>query len=405
MSEAKPVADTDARKHVDKDVDQEVADGEKQDDASSASLNNAFIMIYRITSVFAAGLFIIITIIAIMDIIAYIIGELRQKLRVSLDPNFLNAKTTDIQSLEYVKNDADDEPFSIFLEQKLVMGIFIIVATSITLLGLQLGIFFGMKLYFIVKKREFNETLDIPFTYIGLLLLCYLGAVILSSIYKSDFIKNTQSKMKNVRGQLRETKRFIYDSMIADNQFLSALKADDMDTMLTIMQRNANNAMTLQKMLFTYNIYLYYTSQITESDPNWDVMNSMFTPLTIQRQSVDPTLLFQYKRPVFVPNLYPTLRDRLKSSFVGRNGKYDASIERAFLRNFGINMRTLNKKLVRIQNISDGKTSMFGYLMKVFFVSILMSCVILLVVIFIFLSSMFSKIAGFFQGMFGKKEE
>jgi hypothetical protein len=122
----------------------------------------------------------------------------------------------------------------------------------------------------------------------------------------------------------------------------------------------------------------------------------MFSVDGMQKQKVDPTLLLQYKRPVFMPNLYPTIRDKLQKSMT-------KEAERAFLKDFGGIMKDLNKKLVRIQNISEGKKSVFTYLFKVFLVAVLMSCVIILMLIFIFLSKIFAKLSGFFLNLFGRQ--
>lgn len=362
---------------------------------NKASLNQAFIMVYRITSTIAAALFIGIFILSVMDILVYMWRELHQQVVKAMDPNLINGKTTDIQALQYIKNNPDEEPYNIFMEQRLVTGIYIVVGASITLLGLQMAIFFGMKLYSIVAKREFNDTLDIPFNYMGLLMLCYVGAVVLSYIYKTEFVKDAQVKMKNVRTQLRGIKNFMYDNMISDSAFLRALQADDFDAIMSSFLKNTTNLATLRKMMFTYNVYSYFSSQIPESDPNYDTLTAMFSTDGMQKQKVDPTLLLHYKRPIYIPNLYPSIRNKISKSMTKVN-------ERAFLRDFGAAMKTLNKKLVRVQNISEGKSSVLWYMLKVLLVTILMTIVIVLMLLFIFLSGVFSKISGFVLGLFGR---
>jgi hypothetical protein len=362
----------------------------------TGSMNDAFLMIYRVMAILASVMFFGILVLSIIDILVYIFRELNQRFRVTIDPGFINAKSTDVQTLQYVKNNPNDEPYSIFLEQRLVMSIFIIVGSCITLLGLQMAIFFGMKLYFIVKKQEFKEKISVPMNYLGLLLLCYVGAAVLSGMYKGTFVKNTQVKMKNVRAQMATVRRFLYMNMINDADLLKALRQDDFDGVVSIMKKNRNNLTTLKKMMFTYNVYVFFSSQIPDSDPNYDLLMEMFSVDGMQKQKVDPTLLLQYKRPVFMPNLYPTIRDKLQKSMT-------KEAERAFLKDFGGIMKDLNKKLVRIQNISEGKKSVFTYLFKVFLVAVLMSCVIILMLIFIFLSKIFAKLSGFFLNLFGRQ--
>lgn len=364
----------------------------------TGALKDAFLIIYKVLAMMSAGLFICIFVLSLVDLVSYIFRELNQRLRMTLDPNFINAKTTDIQALQYIKNNPEEEPFSIFLEQRLVTSIYILVGSAITLLGLQFAIFFGMKLYYIVVKREFTETISIPFTYFALLILCYMGAAILGGMYKSSFVKNTQVKMKNIRALMANVKRYIYTNMIVDTEFLKVVRGDDFDGIITLLRKNANNTTTLKKMMFTYNLYAFFTSQISDTDPNWDLLMQMFSIEGIQKQKVDPTMLLQYKRPVFIANLYPSMRNKL-------SGKLSKAAERAFLKEIGGTMKELNKQLVRIQNIGDGKKSVLSYILKVLLVTTLMSLVILIILLYILFSKVFVKIFGFILRLFNRQTD
>lgn len=382
----------------DNDHDDENDNDDKCNKKSDGALKDAFLMIYKILAMMSAGLFICIFILSIIDLFSYIFRELNQKLRITLDPNFINAKTTDVQALQYIKNNPEEEPFSIFLEQRLVTSIYIIVGSAITLLGLQFAIFFGMKLYSIIAKREFTEKIDVPFVYLGLLVLCYMGAAILGGMYKSNFVKNTQVKMKNIRALMANVRRFIYNNMMGDTEFLKAIRADDFDGIIGLLRKNISSTTTLKKMMFTYNLYAFFTSQISDADPNWDLLMQMFSVEGVQQQKVDPTLLLQYKRPIFIANLYPSMRDKL-------SGKFSKPAERAFLKEIGGTMKELNKQLVRIQNISDGKKSILGYMLKVLLVTTLMTCVILIVLLYILFSKIFGKIFGFILTLFNRRTD
>lgn len=385
-------------KDYDEEEDHEEEEDNKKNDKGEGGMKDAFLMIYKVLAMMSAGLFICIFVLSIVDLVSYVFRELHQKLRMTLDPNFINAKTTDVQALQYIKNNPNEEPFSIFLEQKLVTSIYIIVGSAITLLGLQFAIFFSLKLYSIIAKREFTEKMDIPFVYFALLIICYMGASILGGMYKNSFVKTTQVKMKNIRALMTNVRRYIYNNMISDVEFLKAVRADDFDTIVALLRKNISSTTTLKKMMFTYNLYAFFTSQISDTDPNWDLLMQMFSIDGIQRQRVDPTLLLQYKRPIFIANLYPSMRDKMSARF-------SKGAERVFLKEIGGTMKELNKQLVRIQNIGDGKKSVLGYILKVLLVTTLMTIVIIAILLYILFSRIFSKIFGFILTLFGRRTD
>lgn len=369
--------------------------GKTEQVSSVGGLNSAFMMIYRICAIVAVVAFVILTLIALADVILYHIAEASQRAKLVIDPNLKLSDTTDVQAMSYVHNNADKEPYNIFLEQNIISAIYVIIGCAVAALGVQLATFFALKLYTTIRELPFKETVDVPFQFLAVLLVSFVGAVMLSMYYKSTFIKNSQPKLKALRTRLRDAKSFIYRNMITDNKFLFALKSNDIDGIIAMMKRNVRNQSALSKMMFTFNLYTYFASQIPETDTAMDQVNRMFTSEGIRTQKIDPTMLFYYKRPVFIPNLYPSLRSDIQAA-IGLG-------ERNFMREVGSIMKEVNKRLIRIQNLNEGKVTVRDYMWKVLLIALFISAILVLMLIVTLMEGMLPKIIDAITSFFAKK--
>ena len=251
-----------------------------------------------------------------------------------------------------------------------------------------------MKIYTSVKRIEFNEKVDIPFQYLLVIIVSFVGVIIISSIYKSGFIKNTQPKLKALRAKMRDVKSYIYRNLSNDSRFLSALKTNDSEGVVDAMKRNVKNQVVLTKMMFTYNLYLYFIANIPESDPAFDQINAMFSTDGIRTQKVDPSMLFYYKKTEFVPNqYYLALRNQLEPEL--------KTSSMSFIKAITTVMKELNKKLMQIQNINEGKVAVRDYMWKILWSSVAVTLVLIIMLLFILYKDLLFKLVGW---MFTKKK-
>jgi len=205
-------------------------------------------------------------------------------------------------------------------------------------------------------------------------------------LYKHVFLKDTQPSLKGLRSQLREIKSYIYanaDFDRAQNRFFPAMLANDMDTVIEALQAKIKettrpDAKTLQssdytaaRMIFALNLYTYFHYEIPEGDPASDEIRKMFSADGLRTQKVDPAMYFYYKKPIYITNMYPSLRKDLKQALGAR--------ERAFVQHVAIMMRDLNRRLARLQLISSGKKKIDDYLWRILFVSLFISAALLIV--------------------------
>ena len=336
-----------------------------------SGMNEAFVTMYKLIATLCAFMFVIMFFIGWGDIILYLSNESSQYWKMVKDPNLFVKDTTDYDSIKYITtNSIEEEPYSIFLEETIIGYVYRFFGIFVLLLAVQYGIFFSFMLYSKFKQLPFNDTVQPPYMNIGTVIISVIGAFTLSSIYKLYFIKKSQTTLKDTRAQLRDMKQFIYKNLTSNADFLKAMTENDLAALLTIFnneinKNNRNNCSSptsncdieVQRMIFTISIYSYLNEQIPEADPNYETIKQIFTIDNIRKRSIDPTLYFYYKQPIYIPNMYSSLQDI--------NGKpffTDSSREHVFFTGLTTLFQTCNKKFARIQTISNGKYKIANYL-------------------------------------------
>lgn len=334
-------------------------------------LNDAFLMIYRILAILIALVIATYFLTAAMDMFIYRRNEIKQTVRRTLNKNILNKDTTDIAVIDYLKNNPEDEPYNVFAEQKMTNGLYVLSGIGLIVLGMQMGTFFGLKLWAIVKRAEFTDKIDVPLKLLAVIVVGIAAATLLNNTYKGTFIKKTQPNMKKLRSQLVSLNNFVFTNLGNDtkNRFLPALQSDDLETCIVVLKDYARRGnvndiqMTAEdymavKLIFTVNVYSFYRYMIPEGDPAFDDIRALFTTQGIRDRTVEPTAYLYYNQPAFMPNIYPTIRASLQPLLGSR--------ERAFVLELGKLMRELNRQLIAVQNISSGKSALSSYLLTVF---------------------------------------
>lgn len=340
---------------------------------STAGLNEAFGLIYKVAVILSILAFFIIACLCAIDVYAYVRDEVKQSSKLVLDPNLHNKDTTDVNAFKYLNASPDNEPYNIYLVQKIVNGVYTMIGLVVIIFAIQVASFFGFKIYSIINETPFRETIDLPINSLAVLVIVFIGIMIFNYIYKHTFLQITQPSMDILRKRMRDIKKYVYGNLELgeDARFSNALAGNDMDTILAILKEKladddgsgtSSAAMDAARMIFSLNLYTYYQYEIPENDVVWEDLRVMFSPTGAQNQTIDPTLYFYYKKPIYVTNMYPSLRKDL-SPLLGEG-------ERSFVREISKMMRQLNLRLSRLQEISGGKKELFDYLKKVFILAL-----------------------------------
>jgi hypothetical protein len=363
----------------------------------TTGMGEAFNLLYRLLAIIVALLFMLIFVFTTTDIFKYAMNEASQRWKRFYDPNMYNKDTTDVDALRYISaSAAEDETYNIFKTQRFVSYIFMIVGIAVIILGLQIGSFFGMKIWAIFNGRVFNERVQLPMKLLAVILIIVVAGFAIKDVYKQRFTKRVQTSLVEVRTQLSAIRTFIYNNLTKDPNFLRALIADDIDTMVKVItdtlktKRGKCTDSTkpcdgdVENMIFSMNLYSFLRYQIPSSDPNFENVTKLFTPEGVTNRTVDPTMYFYYQQPIYIPNLYPTIREKLGSQpFYPPTGTGNEKIqaagsrERIMMLNINNKMQDLNTKLTRLHNLASGKVKVGTYLIMVALV-VLVFCLVLL---------------------------
>lgn len=366
--------------------------------AMTGGMGEAFMVLYRMFTVIVALIFMLIVVFTTTDIFKYMMNEASQRWKRFYDPNMYNKDTTDIDALRYISaNSADDETYNIFKTQRFVSYIFMVVGIVVIILGLQFGLFFGMKLWAIFNGRVFNERVELPMKLLAVMVIIVVAGFAIKDVYTQRFTKRVQTSLVEVRSQLSAIRTFIYNNLTKSQPFLTALIADDIDMMTKVISDtlktktgDCTNSTSpcdtdVENMIFSMNLYSYLKYQIPSSDPNFENVTKLFTPEGVANRTIDPTLYFYYKQPIYISNLYPSIREKLGStSFQPSSGNATAkqtaaaSRERIMMLNINNKMQDLNTKLTRLHNLASGKVKVGTYLVVVALV-VLVFCAVLMV--------------------------
>lgn len=334
-------------------------------------MNEAFTTMYKLIATLCVLMFVVLFFIGWGDVILYLSNESGQYWKMIKDPNLFVKDTTDYEAIKYITtNSTDEEPYSIFLEESIIGYIYRFFGIFVLLLAVQYGLFFSFMLYSKFKQLPFNDTVQPPYMNIGTAIIAVIGASIITAVYKLYFIKKSQNTLKDIRTQLRDIKAFIYKNLTSNNDYLTAMRNNDLAALLTILnneinKNNKNNCglptsncdAEVQKMVFTISLYSYLNEQIPEADPQYETIKQLFTTENIQKRSIDPTLYFYYKQPIYIPNMFSSLQD-----INGKNLFTDESRQSVFFTGLTTLFETCNKKFARLQNISTGKYKIANYI-------------------------------------------
>lgn len=366
--------------------------------AMTGGMGEAFMVLYRMFTVIVALIFLLIVVFTTADIFKYMMNEASQRWKRYFDPNMYNKDTTDIDALRYISaNSAEDETYNIFKTQRFVSYIFMVVGIVVIILGLQFGLFFGMKLWAIFNGRVFNERVELPMKLLAVMVIVVVAGFAIKDVYTQRFTKRVQTSLVEVRSQLSAIRTFIYNNLTKSQPFLTALVADDIDMMTKVISDtlktktgDCTNSTSpcdtdVENMIFSMNLYSYLKYQIPSSDPNFENVTKLFTPEGVANRTIDPTLYFYYKQPIYISNLYPAIREKLGSTpFQPSSGSATvkqtaaASRERIMMLNINNKMQDLNTKLTRLHNLASGKVKVGTYLVVVALV-VLVFCAVLMV--------------------------
>jgi len=348
--------------------------------------NKIFKYIYAALCISTIFVFVSLTFIALIDVISYIAKESRQYYNMSIDKIFIK-DTTDYKLLDYAKSAAtiSSEPQYIYLEASMFKSIYKIFGITCVLLAVQIIIYLIIWIYsqYGGKPREFkpgdNQSLSIPYTFLMPIIIAYIGALVLDSLYNSQFVNTCIPNLQLFKNNMTTTKTSVYKMMSVDSDFLNTISGTSYDNMILKYANMLNNKQghtcdinnfpykDFVSGIVTHSLMTLFSSRIPEVDINYNTIMNFFTYEQIIDKTIDPQLYFYYKHTSNISNIWVSIKDDVQSVLEDPNGLNNKNFfntyrEDAVRETIDQHIRDINLELASLYMLPQLKKSIFIYI-------------------------------------------
>lgn len=349
------------------------------------SFTSIFKIFYIIINLLCVILLSAIVILSFIDIIYYIAKEIKQKNIRRVDKTLYIKDTTDYKIYDYATISASSvsEPQNIYLSMYIVKSILVLAVAFIFLVAFHIIIFSILK----SRKTGIFESLNMPYKIMFPILIVILAGCILTVYYNSYFMKNILKQLITYKNEMIIMKDEIYKLMSVDIDLLNVLSRSNNNEIVTKFANIINNNQidTLKSGLITYSLMDYYKKNIPEIDINYENVMNIFKYEQISRKSINPINYFLYKKPPHISNIWAIIRDDIKTVLEDRNKLNNTSFfntqkEKDIIDEVDVLIININKKLTKLNYISQGKKKVLIYIVLYFVIAFLF-----LVLVFIYI--------------------
>lgn len=357
-----------------------------------------FPKIYALFSVILTVLFFMILLLALADIAEYTYNESTQATTLLLDPKLMIEDTNDYKIINYPTTNDDDEPYRVYMSQKIISFILILVSFALMVFGFQVGIHFVLTAAAKFSNVDYNEDLklDDPVLVRSFATIITIGAVTLglNALYKNKFVKGLQPELKDARARMRDIRNHVIRNIpLKDETFWKLLKSQnniEIAQKIAMLLKNVDprdksesppNIVRVRQILFACNLYAHFQNTIPESDSKFPKFDGIFSTKS-NKPEYDINKFFLYSNIPNIKNVaFSELEHLIKreyqkatSSTVGRNNTNYLSIE-DFIDRYHIDQSDatsrMNDKIDVFRNLGTYKTSFWKFLLAYFFTAML----------------------------------
>ena len=349
-----------------------------------------FNLLYFVGGIIAALLVVILFILASFDLLKFNITAITQYISLLNNPNMYNKDTQDFKALMYYRNSTDTEPYTIFGQQELIKLMFTLGTSVVGIVMIQVFILvFLLFVYRVIMKKplemgyiDFKQSAK-P---LGTVLIVVILAFIWSGLYHARFVNSIQPSIIYTHNNIEQVKNYIYDNLTTNEAFLTNLINGDLNECIRIMNQQTNDN-RIVRMIYTMSVYNFFKINISENEEAFNtVIRDIFTLAEIRVRSVNPINYMYYNQNVFLPNLYPIVRQYI----FGTNKAISTSARDKIIRlDITQRINETNKRLMTLFKVPERKTQLRNY----FYVAFIISLVFLFIVYGLYKDSI-SKLLG-----------
>lgn len=345
------------------------------------NINMIFIRGYPFIGYLSAVAVVLLLVLTLVDIVSFMISEISESAAMSMNPNLLNKEAIDYILLEYSKNIKEKEPYTIFLQQKVVITIFWLFAAILVYCVLHFAIVFTLYIYSAFKKSEKtidpssvklevgDNKLDKKAFFSILTMLSF--AIVASSYYHNRFVMDIKPELVETSNNLKSITDAIYDNISTDELFLKSVIDKDTIQCYKIINKQGDRVDKIGGMIFTLSLYSYYNNN-TSLKFNEDI-KSIFTRNQIKLRNIDPYDYLYYNQTTFIPNLYQSIESYIKDVL-------NTPAKRSAVRqNVNTRINDVNRRLARMFRMSSIRSSIRLYMTMCAIIAIIFFIIIVLI--------------------------
>jgi hypothetical protein len=320
----------------------------------------AFDILYLLYAVVGAILVAFIFILNTIDIVKYSIQEVVQYIVLFINPNLFNKESLDFSTLFYYRNNEQEEPYSIYLQQQFVGLMFKILYYFIYTVILQ--IFVYVLLYFLryLRGGDFNEGIDFKKTSkaMGILAIVVACAYVQNTYYNVSFMKSLQPYLRSGVDDIKSMKDSIYDNISSNDEFLESVTTENVKKSVNLINQQTN-LQTISRMIFTLSVYNFFKINVSENAPEFGTIRNIFTVREQRARGINPVDYMYFGQNAFIPNLYPILTQYISGPgmVLDTQQKQDTVREDVARR-----ITNLNKALLGLFQVPKRRNSFRNYL-------------------------------------------
>lgn len=365
-----------------------------------ATVKEMFMTLYGILMLIIIAVFVVLFLTSFFDIILFFYRESSQASQLAIDKRVFIDDTNDYDIMQYPQMSTEDEPYNVYLQQKMITYVFTMIAIFITVVGGHLFMHFLLYLLNKMAIVEYEEPAgfdDKKFYVIGgVIALVMAGCVALNSLYKHFFLKKVEPSMLHIRSQMQKIRfHFINNTPVYNDPFWAALKSGDSEMIINNIATSLANvspsttstnikhdaaAKKVMDMLYACNVYNNLVNTIPESDPMWYRFDNLFSSETKEEENDINLLLYYDNIPVMDTGTYAVLKgmdlEAIYNAMKPANAHTLTSLEEILPMNAVPAITDLNVLLNGMRDIKGNKRTFAKYIygffaIALFFIAIL----------------------------------
>lgn len=334
-----------------------------------AEIDKTFNKIYPYMGYASVLIVIVFCILSFMDITSYTFSKAYQNMTLRANPNLLNKDAIDYVLLSYRKNNKDDEPYNIYLQQQITVWIYMFVGFIIVYIVLHNVVIILLKLLSkntqdksVVVDMKLSMTTPpevINMAFFITIMLCL--AIAYNALYNTRFSKRIKPDVIDIATSIKGITDTTYDNLSTDDEFLKSVLEGNDHKSYRIINRQGNRADKIGSMVFTMCLYSYYRKN-TDMISN-DTIKNIFTRNEIRLRRIAPFDYLYYNQTTFIPNLYEKIEPNILDVL-------NTDAKRAAVReNVASRLNNVNRRLVKMFRMSMIQSSIMLYLLLCFMIS------------------------------------